>query len=64
MQCHAQGCEATHPNDSSSDDEELGARNGGDGNKLLWYHHCPEALYSDVHQRSAHFTLCHKKDVS
>ena len=33
MQCHVQGCEPTCPNDDSSDDEELGTRNGGDRNK-------------------------------
>ena len=31
MQCHMQGCEPTCPNDDSSDDEELGIRNGGMG---------------------------------
>ena len=35
MQCHVQGCEPTHPNEGTSDDEELGARNGGDGNKPM-----------------------------
>ena len=35
MQCHAQGCELTCPNDGSSGGEELGTRNGGDGNKPL-----------------------------
>ena len=33
--CHVQGCEPTHPNDSSSDEEKLGTRNGRDGNKQL-----------------------------
>ena len=51
MQHHVQGCQPTCAHGDSSDDEDPGARDGGDGNKPMWNHmqvnhHHPEAPYS------------------
>ena len=64
MQCHTQGYEPTHPNDDSSDNEELGVRKVGMGTNTCDTITAQKHPIQTFTKEVLAFTFLHNKSVS